>query len=187
MESVLTTPAGWVLLPWTDDDVAALRGALAPEDAERQLGGVLVGDAAAAQWIDARQRDWADDFGYSWAAHSPGGELAGSVTVSAIDRQHDTGWVSYWTSESFRGRGVATEATTRMAAWALAGLCLFRLELGHRMNNPASCAVATAAGFRVEGRQRAKLRYGDRRFDVELHARLAIDLPAGGPATDAPR
>ena len=52
---------------------------------------------------------------------------------------------------------------------------MFRLELGHRVNNPASCQVAIAAGFAVEGVERAKLRYGQKRFDVETHARLATD------------
>jgi hypothetical protein len=38
-----------------------------------------------------------------------------------------------------------------------------------------------AAGFPAEGIERAKLRYGDRRYDVETHARLRDD-PA--PALD---
>ncbi|OUE31259.1 hypothetical protein BFL35_05940 [Clavibacter michiganensis] len=45
------------------------------------------------------------------------------------------------------------------------------------MANPASCRVATRAGFAAEGIERAKLRYGDERFDVETHARLATDPP----------
>ncbi|GEL99270.1 hypothetical protein CTE05_28170 [Cellulomonas terrae] len=43
------------------------------------------------------------------------------------------------------------------------------------MNNPASCRVATAAGFAAEGIERAKLRYGSDRYDVETHARLSTD------------
>jgi RimJ/RimL family protein N-acetyltransferase len=62
-----------------------------------------------------------------------------------------------------------------VADWALTDLGLFRLELGHRMDNPASCRVARRTGFAVEGLERAKLRYGDRRYDVEIHARLASD------------
>ncbi|MFJ7220386.1 GNAT family N-acetyltransferase [Streptomyces sp. NPDC098090] len=47
--------------------------------------------------------------------------------------------------------------------------------MGHRTNNPASCKVARAAGFVVEGIQRQKLAYDGVRYDVELHARLATD------------
>lgn len=47
------------------------------------------------------------------------------------------------------------------------------------MNNAASCVVAERAGFIAEGVERAKLKYGDERFDVELHARLATDPEPG--------
>lgn len=74
-----------------------------------------------------------------------------------------------------RGRGLAARATTAVGTWALRELGLLRLELGHRVNNPASCRVATRAGFVAEGVERSKLRYGRDRFDVETHARLATD------------
>jgi RimJ/RimL family protein N-acetyltransferase len=61
-----------------------------------------------------------------------------------------------------------------VATWAFDEVGLFRLELGHRTNNPASCVVATRTGFLVEGLQRGKLSYDDQRY-VELHARLAPD------------
>lgn len=51
----------------------------------------------------------------------------------------------------------------------------FRLELGYRVDNPASCRVATRADFITEGTEGAELRYGDARFAVETHARLATD------------
>jgi RimJ/RimL family protein N-acetyltransferase len=69
---------------------------------------------------------------------------------------------------------------TSVSTWAFDAR-LFRLELGHRLNNPASCRVATIAGFRAEGVERQKLRYGSERFDVETHARLATD-----PVPDLP-
>lgn len=87
--------------------------------------------------------------------------------------------MSYWLAAGARGRGLATAALTAVADYAFAD-GLFRLELGHRVNNPASCRVASRAGFVAEGLERAKLRYGDERFDVETHARLATDpVPAG--------
>jgi RimJ/RimL family protein N-acetyltransferase len=62
-----------------------------------------------------------------------------------------------------------------VANWALEELGVFRLELGHRVNNPASGAIAVAAGFLPEGRDRQKLRYGDERFDTLSYSRLATD------------
>ncbi|MBB3729097.1 hypothetical protein FHR33_004957 [Nonomuraea dietziae] len=62
-----------------------------------------------------------------------------------------------------------------LAEWAFAERGLFRLELGHRTNNPASCRVAVRAGFVAEGIERGKLVYDGVRYDVERHARLATD------------
>ncbi len=104
--------------------------------------------------------------------------------VGAIDRRHGTGWVSYWTTRAARGAGVASRACRSLARWAFDDAGLFRLELGHRVDNPASCGVASAAGLAVEGLQRQKLEYDGVRFDVELHARLATDAdPDGIPAS----
>ncbi|MFS2031568.1 GNAT family N-acetyltransferase, partial [Curtobacterium sp. CT11-45] len=100
--------------------------------------------------------------------------VVGCVGVTAIEHTHGTAWISYWLTPEARGRGMATRALAAAAEDAFA-LGLHRLELGHRTNNPASCAVATRAGFRAEGVERDKLRYGDDRFDVETHARLATD------------
>lgn len=108
-------------------------------------------------------------------AVSRDGEVVGNVGLSNVDRRHGTAWVYYWLAASGRGRGLASRGLATLAAWAFGELDLFRLELGHRVNNPASCRVATAAGFVPEGIERAKLRYGDERFDVETHARLRTD------------
>ncbi len=103
------------------------------------------------------------------------GMAVGNLGISNIDRAHDTAWVHYWLATSSRGAGLASRGLAAGAAWAFDELGLFRLELGHRVNNPASCRVATAAGFIPEGIERSKLRYGDERFDVETHARLRTD------------
>lgn len=71
--------------------------------------------------------------------------------------------------------GAGTRSTTAVANWALSDFGLFRLELGPRANNPASGAVALTAGFQIEGRERQKLQYGDRRFDTVTYGRLATD------------
>ncbi|MCR2791884.1 GNAT family N-acetyltransferase [Microbacterium sp. zg.Y625] len=109
-----------------------------------------------------------------WAVVDDGVPI-GSIALTHIDRRHDTAWVSYWLASAARGRGLATRALAAASDWGFAHAGLFRLELGHRVNNPASCGVATRAGFAREGLERAKLRYGEERFDVELHARLATD------------
>jgi RimJ/RimL family protein N-acetyltransferase len=58
---------------------------------------------------------------------------------------------------------------------------LRRLQLFHAVDNPASCATARSAGFRLEGTLRQGYRYHDGVIrDEHLHARLASDPePAG--------
>lgn len=164
-----------LLRAWRPTDASALHDAVAADPSlSRQLGGAELPDVA----------DCADLIATRLAATGPGGHhlavtvddvAVGDIGLSALDRVHDTAWVSYWLAPEHRGRGLATRALEAVARWALDDLGLFRLELGHRTNNPASCRVATRAGFVAEGVERAKLRYGSERFDVETHARLATD------------
>ncbi|WP_214466551.1 GNAT family N-acetyltransferase [Microbacterium flavescens] len=158
---------------WRASDAPALREASeSTPDLDTQLGGAdLSTIAGALEFIKTRLRP--REGARHWAiVHA--GRAVGNVGLSAIERRHGTAWVSYWLADSARGNGLATAAVVAASAHAFAD-GIFRLELGHRVNNPASCRVATRAGFSVEGIERQKLRYGDQRFDVELHARLATD------------
>lgn len=180
-----------LLRPWRATDAAALVEAFASTpDLGTQLGGADLSSAESAQRFIAEElaptgsrRSWAivDD-----------GVAVGNVGLSNIERRHDTAWAYYWVASSARGRGLATRALAAAAEWAFSQ-GLFRVELGHRVNNPASCLVAVRAGFVAEGIERAKLRYGDERFDVETHARLSTDpapgvvpLPWGEEAASGP-
>lgn len=136
--------------------------------------------AGARAWID-----WVSglDNGHAFAIADAADRPWGSIGVTNIDR-HATGWVWYATHADVRGKGVATDALRAASAWAH-GEGVFRLELGHRLTNPASCKVATRAGYLAEGVQRAKLLHDGERFDAETHARLATDpLPEPGRTVD---
>ncbi|MEV8318300.1 GNAT family protein [Streptomyces sp. NPDC059900] len=137
---------------------------------------VPVGSSESAlRWIARRGEEERAGTAYSFAVVGGDDVPMGNVAVGAVNHVHATGWVSYWTVPSARGRGVASYGCDALARWAFGELGLFRLELGHRVNNPASCRVARTAGFVPEGLQRQKLAYEGTRYDVELHARLASD------------
>ena len=106
------------------------------------------------------------------------GVAAGTVAVSS-GAGNDVGWVWYWLDAERRGRGLASRALARLCEWAFdpAGGRLRRLELGYRVNNPASGAVAARAGFLVEGREREKFVIDGLAIDVQTAARLR-DAPA---------
>lgn len=129
------------------------------EDAERVIAG----------WAE----DAVVDKAYAFAV-TDGEDILGQMRVMT-QRPHGIGWVSYWTLEKHRGRGVGSIGLKLLARHCFDELDLFRLETGHRVDNPGSCRVATAAGFAVEGRERQKLLYDGVRYDTETHARLATD------------
>ncbi|MET7362361.1 GNAT family protein [Streptomyces sp. NPDC005562] len=189
MRDRVDTPSGLVLRPWQIEDARTVMTAFADPLMRGQSVEPVDTVQDAQRWIAARGEQWAADSAYSFAVvdggggdggrrsggRSGSGHVLGHVRIGSVDRRHATGWVSYWTTASARGRGVASRACDAVARWAFDDAELFRLELGHRVNNPASCRVARSAGFAVEGRQRQKLAYDGVRFDVELHARLATD------------
>lgn len=166
------------LRPWQMTDAASLAAAYrGSPDLERQLD-PDAGTAAGARRIISADLGWDPQHACNLAVIA-GGVAVGNVGISAIDFRHGTAWTYYWLAGPVRGKGLAARAAAALANWALTDLQLHRLELGHRTNNPSSCRVARSAGFRPEGIQRAKLRYGTERFDVETHARLATDpVPA---------
>jgi hypothetical protein len=59
--------------------------------------------------------------------------------------------------------------------WALADLATVAASQAHVADPLSSDDACRVWGLAAEGIERAKLRYGDERFDVETHARLATD------------
>ncbi|GLY53461.1 GNAT family N-acetyltransferase [Lentzea sp. NBRC 102530] len=163
-----------LLRPWTLDDAPTILAAAAEPVMSRQFTIPIDSLAAAEDWIALLTARRAEDTAYSFAVLDAGVPV-GNVAVSSVERRHLTGWISYWTLEAARGRGIATRACRAVSEFAFGELGLFRLELAHRVDNPASCRVATGAGFVVEGVERARLLYDGVRHDTETHARLATD------------
>ncbi|MEU5859592.1 GNAT family N-acetyltransferase [Nonomuraea sp. NPDC047529] len=163
------TPIDIRLREWREDDAPVVLRAFETPDLRRQSPFPVVTLKDAMGWITS----WTG-VGHAFAVTVEGGTVVGNVAVAGIDA-HDNGWVSYWVLPGHRGLGIATAATEELARWAFGERGLFRLELGHRTDNPASCRVATKAGFLAEGIERGKLCYEGVRHDVERHARLATD------------
>lgn len=110
-----------------------------------------------------------------------GGELVGLVCVT-VDEGNRSGWFWYWMTHTARGRGWTSRAATAVADWALTVRGLERLELGHRVSNPASGAVARCAGFVKEGTERGKFLIDGERIDVDTYGRLRSDrIPSIDP------
>ncbi len=170
-----------LLRPWRLDDAADLvRAAGSHPDLARQLP-PLPDQVVARSWLRERQRD---PYG-CFLALELDGRAVGQLAVSHLDPRHGTGWFSYWLAADVRGRGLAGRAAARVADWALVVLGVHRLELGHRVDNLASAAVAERAGFVVEGVERERFRHDGARHDVRTMSRLVSD-PAPAPYRPVP-
>jgi RimJ/RimL family protein N-acetyltransferase len=83
--------------------------------------------------------------------------------------------VGYWVAPWARRRGVAANATRALTEQAFE-TGISRVELHHRLDNPASMRVAMSAGFTHEGvRRAAALTRDGRPMDRVMWSRLASD------------
>ncbi|MGW2426425.1 GNAT family N-acetyltransferase [Streptomyces sp. NPDC001709] len=74
-----------------------------------------------------------------------------------IDLKGGSAEIPYSLLAAGRGGGVIADATVCVSRWAVDDLGLHRLRLTHSVANPASCRVATRAGFALEGTMRSAL------------------------------
>ena len=109
------------------------------------------------------------------ASASDGLKIAGCIMLGWVQWKNRSATVSYWLSQDFCGRGLATEALLLVAGEAFA-MGLNRLELTSSVNNPKSAAVARRAGFQEEGLCREYERIHDHFEDHIRFSLLARDF-----------
>ena len=183
LPSPMTDPVPVVLRAWRTTDAAALLAIFAASDDLSTQYPSPVTTLAEADACLQKMLAW--DASRKNAAIVPGphpdGAPVGNVAVTGVEFRHGTGWVSYFSSGTVRGQGLVSRSCAALTSWALdpSGLGLERLELGHRLNNPASGVIALQSGFVREGTERSKLRYGHERFDVATYGRLRSDPVPG--------
>lgn len=145
----------------SNPDMARQGNAATVEDAENYVARLVGPDSAHEAWA-LTERDL----------------LVGLVCVT-VDEANRSGWFWYWMTDSARGKGWTSRAAATVADWALSARGLDRLELGHRVNNPASGAVAVRAGFVKEGTEREKFLVDGKRIDVDTYGLLRSDPRPG--------
>lgn len=172
---VVVRDGGLVLRAFTPADLPDLVAAFADATLASWNPGPVESEEAALDWLRHRA-DWSGGDHLSWAVSDADGALHGSVSLFHLDRDQGDGEVGYWLTPAARGRGVAAHAVRTAAAYALGQLGFHRLFLFHAIENEASCRVAEASGFRLEGTLRESHRYGDGAYhDEHIHGRLATD------------
>lgn len=107
----------------------------------------------ADKWIASTLEQIERGSGYHLAitGQEAGREMLIGCIGLRLDLTPRVGNLGYWIGRRFWGHGVATEAGSRLARWALANLDLDRLEAHVAVDNPGSSAVLRRAGFREVG------------------------------------
>ncbi len=143
------------------------------------------------EWIAStvQQRERGTGYHLVIAGHEDGEELVIGCVGLRLDLAPGSANLGYWVGRRFWGHGVATEAASRVARWALANLPVARLEAHVAEDNPASAAVLRRAGLREvgHGRESFLARGGEHpviRFQATREDLFgAVETPA---ATEAP-
>jgi len=172
-QPVLAVDLRIVLRPWTNEDVAAL--AAAYEDPDIQHWNLNSFDEVGAKTLIAEWTDaWKSETGASWAITRTSDDFAiGQVGLRAVDVVGGEAEIWYWVAPESRGVGAASSALNALSEWLLDDLGLQRLELEHSIHNPASCHVASSAGYELEGTMKSALLHSDGWHDMHLHARIS--------------
>ncbi len=104
------------------------------------------------------------------------GELLGGVGL------HRTVWatpkteVGYWCRSCHTGRGIVREAVQALCGYAFTHMQVVRIELVTDEENTASCRIAEACGFTLEGTLRHERRAPDGSLrSLRMYAQLAAD------------
>jgi RimJ/RimL family protein N-acetyltransferase len=137
--------------------------------------------ATAEQWC-RDGADWSDGSHASWHAVLPEtGRMVGNVSLFAIDAGDAVAKIGYRVLPAARGRGVARQMVDAVTRWAFESRGLMRVQLEHAVPNLASCRVADASGFLLEGTARSAYAVpgGRAREDCHIHGRIPTDRRLG--------
>lgn len=182
MTSDVIAVGGLVLRRPAEDDAAAVL-ALALDPDVIRWNPMRVHDLESAVAWCRSSADWSSGSHASWVVAEATRPVAvATVSVFDIDADHAAAGIGYRVAPGHRSRGIARTTVAAASAWAFEALGLARLQLVHAVDNVASCRVATAAGFALEGTLRSSYLDGwGIRHDEHVHGRLA-----GDPAPEPP-
>ena len=121
---------------------------------------------SSSAWSDGRAFDFAIR-----AREDPDFHL-GNISVWPTSRRERAGEIGYWIRSSMTGKGIATEASARIAQVGFEELELHRVTLRIAVGNRASERVAEKLGFTKEGVLRKEVLVRGRWMDHTLWAML---------------
>lgn len=176
MERLETTDL--ILRPPVEEDAPESLELLNDPDVRRWNPARDCPDLAAAEAWCRSGADWSDGSHATWhAVDRETGRMVGNCSLFAIDEDDRVAKIGYRVLPSARGRGVARQMVDAVTCWAFESRGLMRVQLEHAIANEASCRVALAAGFALEGTLRSAYAVPGTadREDCHVHGRLTTD------------
>lgn len=173
-QPTLTVDDDLVLRPFRFDDLDEVLAAFEDPAIVKWHSRRLDSRLEAREWIGYHHQLWLRETCATFAIAGPDDRVVGRVALYT-DFQAGTGEIAYWVLPDHRGNGVAARAGRVLTRWGHDHLGLVRICLEHAVDNHASCAVAEALGYALEGTARGLHALADGRHDVHVHAHLDGD------------
>jgi RimJ/RimL family protein N-acetyltransferase len=166
-------PADGVFLrPWVATDALRVLAAFSDDDIVRWHARRMSDPEEAAAYVRDKHARWAAETYASWAVTDPADVVLGQVGLRNLRLGDGTAEISYWVLPQGRRQGVARRALSAATQWAFQDVGLHRLTVMHAVVNTASCRVASAAGYDLEGTLRSAVRHADGWHDMHVHGRV---------------
>ncbi|MBS1902836.1 MAG: GNAT family N-acetyltransferase [Bacteroidetes bacterium] len=139
-----------------------------PDDERARAEGIREMRAKIRTTLDK----WDDGTDYRFVIRESGSEtIIGQIAVTNIIRNvAQSAFVGYWVGHDWLGRGVATEATAAILAFAFDVLRLHRISIWISPENAASLRVVEKLGLRYEGTAIRALHQGGKWTDTRVFA-----------------
>jgi RimJ/RimL family protein N-acetyltransferase len=168
------------LLPLDDHDAADLLPVLSDPEVSRWGPAAPPRTLTDVQdWVGQRLAEVERGSTLAWTIRTAvGGLLAGHINLFNLDHEHGTAEVGFFVAPGHRRQGVARTGLSVVSRYAFTALDVRRIVLIHAVENTASCGVASASGYALEGITRSSSVLHGERVDEHLHARLATDPAA---------
>ncbi len=100
-------------------------------------------------------------------------EAVGSIGLSINEDVHRlTAELGYWLAEPYWGKGIMSQAVSRITEYAFESLGLVRVYAEPYAHNAASCKVLEKAGYALEGRLRKNAIKDGQIIDMFLYAKV---------------
>ncbi|MGK5741239.1 GNAT family N-acetyltransferase [Micromonospora sp. URMC 103] len=174
-QPVLPAEGDLLLRPWESPDAPVFFAAYRDPAIRHWHTRQPASEEQVHEWFARYREAWEQETGASWAVTRDGGEVLGRIALSGLNLDDGVAGCAYWVLPAARGAGVASRALRALSVWALGEAGFHRLQLDHSTRNHASCRVALASGFRLEGTKRSDAVHSDGRHDMHLHARIRGD------------